>query len=207
MQATRSLSAVAQLHPTTFVRYHKGLTALLSAQSPKRDLSQDVNVLVLWGPSGTGKSKLAYTLAEQMHPNNYYVKPAFNTWWDGYNGEKCVILDDFCGQWPITYTLLVLDRYPLKVEFKGGSTELLANNFIITSNYHPQDWYINGTINNSYATAAREHHINALLRRCNNIVHSDDMMEQYEQHVQQPASINLNSNSNGNGSQQDPIEL
>jgi len=159
---------------------------------------QDVNVLVLWGPSGTGKSRLAFELAsrkaKETH-DDYYVKTAHNTWWDGYNGEKIVIIDDYAGQWPITYALNVLDRYPMQVEFKGGSTNLQATTFIITSNYHPQDWYLTGT----YDERRRES-VNALLRRCNLITHSDQMASEMEELSTQPQVTT-------NGSQDDPIIL
>jgi len=36
----QSVAAVARLHPTTFVKFHKGFTALRSALQAKRDPNQ-----------------------------------------------------------------------------------------------------------------------------------------------------------------------
>lgn len=41
-----------------------------------------------WGPPGTGKSSYAFN-----NHTTHYLK-ANNKWWDGYNGEEVVIIDD-----------------------------------------------------------------------------------------------------------------
>jgi len=120
--------------------------------------------LVLWGPSGTGKSKLAYELSEAQG-GEFYAKVPFNQWWDGYEGESLVLIDEYAGQWPLDYLLVILDRYRVRAEIKGTTWPLAATKFIITSNLHPLDWY----------PTAHEAHKTALIRRCQHIVHSDDM--------------------------------
>ena len=37
----------------------------------------------------------------------------------------------------------MLDRYPLMVQIKGGTTSFLAKKTILTSNSHPREWYSN----------------------------------------------------------------
>lgn len=85
----------------------------------------------------------------------FYVKPSYNTWWDGYRGEPVVIIDEYSGQWNIDYLLLVLDRYPMKVEVKGGTTNLAARSILMTSNVPPAEWYLNASLEKKAALARR----------------------------------------------------
>lgn len=62
-------------------------------------------------------------------------------WFDGYEGEETLIIDDFYGWCPHSMLLRVLDRYPFRCPVKGGFTWGLWKNVIITSNKHPKDWY------------------------------------------------------------------
>lgn len=59
----------------------------------------------------------------------------------GYGGQEHVIIDEFRGGIDIAHLLRWLDRYPVRVEVKGGSFPLLASRFWITSNIHPRQWY------------------------------------------------------------------
>ena len=91
--------------------------------------------LVFWitGPSGSGKSKLAYEIGEELFEDNVYWKDG-EKWWDGYDGHECVIIDDFRGNnMKFNYLLKVLDRYPMRVEVKGGYRQLKAKIIMITT--------------------------------------------------------------------------
>lgn len=91
---------------------------------------------VFWGPTGTGKSRKAWELEPDAYP-----KDPNNKWWDGYTGEKAVIIDEFRGKIDIAHLLRWFDRYKCNVEVKGGCIALRAQTFYITSNLHPKDWY------------------------------------------------------------------
>lgn len=54
-------------------------------------IEREVRVIVLVGLPGTGKSRYCW----ENYPN-LFSKPSGN-WWDGYNGEETVLLDDFYG--------------------------------------------------------------------------------------------------------------
>ncbi|WAQ80636.1 MAG: replication-associated protein [Fish-associated circovirus] len=91
-----------------------------------------------WGPSGAGKTKYCF---EQTKPEETYWKDG-EKWWDGYDGQETVIIDDFRGcNMKFNYLLRVLDRYPLRVEVKGGYRQLLAKKIFITSIVHPEHIY------------------------------------------------------------------
>jgi len=94
------------------------------------------HVLVLYGPPGLGKSYFPAT----VYPDAYYKN---NTeWWDGYEHQKVVVLDDFHSSWfPFTFLLQLLDRYPLNVQVKGGTIPFNSKLIIITTNRSPRSWY------------------------------------------------------------------
>jgi len=92
-------------------------------------------------------------------------------WWPGYRGEKVVILDEYAGQWHIMFLLQMLDRYTLPVEPKGGSVQLQADRFIITSNLEPGiQWYPN----------AKQEHLESLARRFTKVVEIKDVNANYD---------------------------
>lgn len=94
-------------------------------------------MLILWGDAGAGKS----TDAREFDSDRFH-KPR-NRWWDGYFGQRTVIIDDFYGWLPIDELLRMVDRAPYRVEFKGGSVEFLSKWLIITSNHHWTEWWPN----------------------------------------------------------------
>jgi len=103
-----------------------------------KPLQRDVNVIVLWGDSGTGKSRWAY----EQFPDLYSKPPT--KWWDGYSGQKTVLLDDFYGYIPHSELLNVLDRYPFHAEVKCSYVWAQWTTVIITSNKSPEFWYTRG---------------------------------------------------------------
>lgn len=95
--------------------------------------------IVKWyyGKTGLGKSKQAYEECEDPYTTGKTIK-----WWEGYDAHENVIIDDFRKDFCCFHELLkLLDRYPYRVEYKGGSRQLLAKKIIITSEYHPKDIY------------------------------------------------------------------
>jgi hypothetical protein len=91
----------------------------------------DVRGVWYFGPPGTGKSRRA----REENPSAY-IK-AQNKWFDGYSGEKAIILDDLDTGTLGHYLKIWGDRYSCSGEIKGGTVNLVHELFIITSNYHP----------------------------------------------------------------------
>lgn len=112
--------------------------------------------IVKWyyGKSGSGKTRTAI----EEGGNDYYISMKDLKWWDGYTGQKTVIIDDFRGDFCTFHELLrILDRYPYRINIKGSTLWLQAETIIITSCYRPEEVY-----------NTRED-IQQLLRRINNI--------------------------------------
>lgn len=133
----------------TMVQYHRGIEKYKFIKTPDRDPNTPLDVELHFGVPGSGKTKYA----AQNFPKAFWLSGT--KWWDGYEEQKEVIIDDFYGWIPYHQFLRVIDRYPYTCEIKGGTRKLLATKFIITSNKAPEDWYDYQKIHGSVQTILR----------------------------------------------------
>jgi hypothetical protein len=130
-----SLKQIANANPVEFIKFHAGITKLKMLNIEPRNWITEVTVL--WGPTGCGKSKKAREMLDE-----YWVwTPARDKWFDGYEGQENVIMEEFRGQLPFGMILSMLDRYECPVQYKGGTTEFAPKRVVITSPKHPKEWY------------------------------------------------------------------
>lgn len=129
---------VADAFPCTYVRYGRGLNAWVDAARLQKPRDFKTNVQIWVGPPGCGKSRAAATLCPD--PDEVFYKSR-GEWWDGYNGQCNVIIDDFYGWVKHDEMLRICDRYPHRVPVKGAFVQFLAKNVYITSNIMPDVWY------------------------------------------------------------------
>lgn len=124
--------------PDYYVRCFRGLNALYQHRQKKKAKEfRKLEVLVYWGATGTGKTRKAISF-----PDHYKMPLTGNkVWYDGYNGEDTLIIDDFHGGIKYTDFLNILDGYELQCPVKGSFVWALWNRVIITSNKPPKDWY------------------------------------------------------------------
>ncbi len=124
------------------IRYSHGVQRYLNLVSTLR--TWKTIVICFWGKSGTGKTRGVYEhIFKCFHrATDIYIYPG-KGWFDGYNGQKIVIMDDFYGDIPYTTLLKILDRYPFTVPIKGAHTNWKPIAIYMTSNIHPKEWYPN----------------------------------------------------------------
>nr|UBJ25962.1 replication-associated protein [Sichuan rat gut-associated circular DNA virus 3] len=141
---------IVEAFPAVWVHHGRGLMDVrqrLNLEADRRQIGPEgPEVWVLYGPSGTGKSR---TVAHEW-PDAFWKIPG-EKWWDGYDGQETVVLDDFkSGELRLTDMQRLLDYNPLWVEVKGGAVPMKAKRYVITSNCHPSEWYpkadVHGTI-------------------------------------------------------------
>lgn len=114
-----------------------------------------------WGEPGTGKTRKA----TDEHPDAY--KKLANRWWDGYQGQKTVILDDIgkdTAKCLVNHLKLWADPWQNHPgEDKGGQKVLSYDTFIVTSNYDIDDLEISGVDLAALKRRFQIHHFGGLL--------------------------------------------
>ena len=70
----------------------------------------------------------------QLDPSSMYIK-AQNKWFDGYAGERVILLDDLDTNILGHYLKIWSDKYSCHGEIKGGTVKLRHHIFVVTSNY------------------------------------------------------------------------
>ena len=121
-----------------------------------------VHVDFIVGPTGQNKTRRALYTGDSniMDPNVYKINCNELRWFDGYRGQKTLLLDEFKNQVTLTRLLDLLDGHQCRLEYKGGHTYALWDKIIITTNLRMCQVYPNIS-----------HDLRApLLRRITNII-------------------------------------
>lgn len=123
-----------------FIRFFRGIRELRQAFG-LRD-NRGVSVQVYIGKTGVGKTWRCYE-EEAYHGGEIYrpVVTEQKVWFDGYQGEKGILFDDWVGTGSVAWFLQVLDIYPLCVEVKGGIVQAKWERVYITSNLDIPNWW------------------------------------------------------------------
>lgn len=95
-------------------------------------------VTCIIGPAGSGKTRKAY----ELDPNLFRLTDV--NWFDGYDGQKTILLDDYYGEISYSKFLQLCDGYKFQIPVKGSFTWKEWDHVIITSNDHPGLWYSQG---------------------------------------------------------------
>ena len=144
-----------------YARYGRMAREIIERESKKRTREfRTLEVIVHWGKTGTGKTREPYELGA------FKWEPASPEWWDGYEGESILLIDEFYGQLKPSRLLGLLDGYQLRLPIKGGFTYAAWTKVYITSNKDPRDWY---------SSDVPEEVRNALFRRITQIKHFDSL--------------------------------
>lgn len=111
------------------------------------------------GPPRTGKSATA------RQENPIYFDKMCNKWWDGYQGEEVVLIDDFDKNHKVLghHMKRWMDRYSFGAEQKGTSVQIRPLRVIVTSNYTPEEIWEDDPV---LAAAIRERCIFRFFPKC-----------------------------------------
>ena len=144
---TQGLKRAIEADPVTYIRNCNGIKdydRVLKRQRVEQQVIRSVEVIVVWGDAGSGKSHWATTWDT---PDNCYEVPDIKRGerlnLDGYNGERTIILEDYDGQIDYRTFLRMLDKYRVDFHTKGGMVPAEWDTVIITSNINPNQWYGN----------------------------------------------------------------
>lgn len=127
-----SIEEIKNLDPLFYVRSYKGIEKYKSIVNKE---FRELNVEWIWGEPGTGKTR--YVMEQE---DVYKIDPPYQ-WWDGYVGQKKLLIDDFEDCMLSRGTLLnILDGYVLRLPTKGGHCYANWTEVFITSNKHPEKY-------------------------------------------------------------------
>lgn len=94
------------------------------------------DVRFYWGKTGTGKTSSAL----QEHPESHIQGGC--RWFDGYDSHTHVVFDEFVSKaFPASLLLRITDKYPLRLEVKGGFIDWNPTTIIFTTNETPEEWF------------------------------------------------------------------
>jgi len=130
----KPLVEIANENPTVYVKYYRGLQELAQKIQKPRDVNDPPMTIWIWGKSGVGKTRFAF---DQLPHNQIYIKDG-TQWWNNYENQQCILVDDFNGLWPFHDLLRFLDRYPYQGQTKGGYVQINSPIIIITCEYPPE---------------------------------------------------------------------
>lgn len=130
-----SLTDVMFDYPIVYVKYSRSLEKMFQAIQPHRE--QPPQVFWRYGLAGVGKTRY---VIDTYGEENIYIKD--NTqWWDGYNQQQVVLIDDFDNKIPYRTLLRILDRYRYSGQVKGGYVNLNSPYIYITCEHPPSVYW------------------------------------------------------------------
>lgn len=130
-------------YPGQYIRYHSGIDKayfLVNSKKCSTVFRLKIKVIILFGETGSGKTRRAYT----KDPSLFKLDKSSSTnavWFDGYEGQKTLLIDDFYGWIPWCSLLNYLDVYPVRLPVKGSHTYAAWERVYITSNAPWTEWY------------------------------------------------------------------
>lgn len=132
--ALAKAGSIEEIDPDLRIRHYGTFKRIAMDYMARAPNLEGVCGLWIWGESGCGKTRAVLS----RYPD-CFIKPR-NQWWDGYQGEKIVLVDDVdifdkalggkFKHWA--------DFAPFIAEIKGGSMRIRPERLIITSQY-PMD--------------------------------------------------------------------
>lgn len=121
-----------------FVQHYSSLCRIAKDFQPRPPDLETFEPIGFWyyGKTGVGKT---YSALREFP--DAYRKISNNKWWDGYQGETNVIIDDLDKSHAyMGYHLKIWgDKNTFIAETKGSSKYIRPTKVCVTSNYHPRD--------------------------------------------------------------------
>lgn len=112
---TIRLSELMLEEPTLYCKYRNGLKDIQAAIDKKKNSGfRHVEVEVISGPTGLGKTRLA------MEHAKFKIEGSKLDWFDGYDNEDTILIDEYDNDIKITSLLNLLDGYQLRLPIKGS---------------------------------------------------------------------------------------
>lgn len=135
------VARIAEHFYSDFVRYHSGILKARQylMKAPK---TREVQVTILYGATGVGKSHWAHSLcSDQEDPYTMFHYNGDTLWFDGYDNQKVIIFDEWNAQIPITEMNRICDKWRYQARIKGGSTPAMWDHVVLCTNFMGWTWW------------------------------------------------------------------
>ena len=120
MKSGTKINEIMMDHSFMYCKYRNGLKDIAAEISRKSIPNwRDIDVEIISGPTGVGKTRGAF---ETLGYDAYKIEGRNLKWFQDYNGEKAIIIDEYDNDVPITHLLNLLDGYKLRLNVKGTHT-------------------------------------------------------------------------------------
>lgn len=136
-----SVNDIVLNRPDMYHQYGRTLHKIEDLVARKTWRTEMTIGLWLWGPTATGKSHHAF---EGYSEETHYLYEEDKGWWDAYENQEIVIMNDFRGDIAFNTLLKIVDKWPHKVSRRGREqAQFTSKKVIITSSLPPHKIYKN----------------------------------------------------------------
>lgn len=128
-------------HPEVLMKYPGGVKLHKQIADKRRipHKREMPRVIVHFGRSRSGKTHDAEEFKGDS--DTYTICPPYK-WWDGYEGQPVIIMEEYKNQLQLQQLLGLLDRRRVRLEIKGAFTYSAWSTVFITSNVSPKYWHL-----------------------------------------------------------------
>ncbi len=129
LQEGSKISEIMLAEPKVYCQYRNGLKEIAAHYVKEKTKEfRKVNVTLLTGPTQCGKTRHA------MEHAQYKIQGNKMDWWQDYDLEEKILIDEYNNDVPITELLALLDGYQLRLNVKSSHTYANWNEVYITTN-------------------------------------------------------------------------
>ena len=147
IKAGKDTLTIIEEHPDKMF-YVKNIDELRERYKSQKYMceNRNVEVIVLFGDTGTGKTKYIYDnySAVDICRVTDYGKNG-NMKFDAYHGQKVLVFEEFHCDIKINNMLNYLDIYPLMLPARYNDRVACFDKVFITTNMNPEDFYLHET--------------------------------------------------------------
>lgn len=156
IRSSNSMYEIVKKQPVNFLKFGrmaKEMFNIIKQRQANKFKERAVESWIFWGVTGKGKTTDAireFLSVHKLKDYDYYLVPKpkqyNNIWFDNYDGQSVIILDEFDETWVDSDVIKHLtDKWIRQFPVKGGFIQSLWDYVIFTSNYDPESWKIEWT--------------------------------------------------------------
>lgn len=130
-----------EANPSLYSRCHAGIEKMWHAAQIKRALTipmEKKRFIVHYGAARAGKSTW---VREKWPAADVYRKNPSHGWFQRYNGEPVIWLEEFDGKIERAELCMLIDPGLYTAQVKGSDVPVLAHTVVVTTNIPPNQWY------------------------------------------------------------------